>query len=242
MNTKIPFFIRTLAWLSVPALLAAKPTVDFTKDARPLLSEYCFHCHGTDKSICEANLRLDTGRSIQGSWRLPAIVPGKPGERTRLSLEQQGQGGHAPPKTGKALTPEQKKIIETWIARSQVRGALVLPTDCQPALPAKRSSDHPIDRFLEDSLSKEKLSFSPEADSVTLLRRLYFDLVGMPPTPREAERFLKNKSPKAFEQLVDRLLADERFGERMAVHWLDLVRFADTIGYHSDNFMEVSAY
>ena len=112
----------------------------------------------------------------------------------------------------------------------------------KPALPPKRSSDHPIDRFLENSLSKEKLALSPEADRITLLRRLYFDLIGMSPNPKEADLFLNDSSPEAFEQLVDRLLADERFGERMAVHWLDLVRFADTIGYHSDNFMEVSAY
>ena len=246
MNTKIPFFILTLSWLSIPIWTVAKPTVDFTKDVRPLLSEYCFHCHGPDKKKRKAKLRLDTQEgAFKNLGDYSAIVPGKPGESElvfRLNSKDKEEV-MPPPKTGKALTPDQKKIIEAWIAQgAKYEEHWSFRPIAKPTLPAKSSSDHPIDRLLEDSLTKEKLSFAPEADRITLLRRLYFDLVGMPPTPAEADRFLKDKSPKAFEQLVDQLLGDERFGERMAVHWLDLVRFADTIGYHSDNFMEVSAY
>ena len=186
-----------------------------------------------------------TGRSLQGPRRLFRHRP-RSTRRERIGLpppQQRQRRTHASPKTGKTLTPEQKKIIETWIASgAKYEEHWSFRPIAKPALPPKRSSDHPIDRFLENSLSKEKLALSPEADRITLLRRLYFDLIGMSPNPKEADLFLNDSSPEAFEQLVDRLLADERFGERMAVHWLDLVRFADTIGYHSDNFMEVSAY
>ena len=229
---------------SLPEIILAK--VDFTRDVRPILSEACFHCHGPDKNTRKAKLRLDTEEgSLKDLGGYSAIVSGKPEDSEllfRLNSKDKDEV-MPPPKTGKTLSPEQKKTIEAWIAQgAKYEEHWSFRPIAKPTLPAKRSSDHPIDRFLENSLAKEKLSFSPETDSVTLLRRLYFDLVGMPPTPEEAERFLKNKSPKVYEQLVDKLLADERFGERMAVHWLDLVRFADTIGYHSDNFMEVSAY
>ena len=99
-----------------------------------------------------------------------------------------------------------------------------------------------MDRFLAKRLESEAYSFAQPTEKKTLLRRLYFDLLGMPPTLKEANQFLTDKSDNAYDRLVDRLLADQRFGERMAVHWLDLVRYSDTIGYHSDNFMEVSAY
>ena len=246
MNSKIPFLILTFPWLFVPFSLRAKTEVDFTKDVRPLLSEYCFHCHGPDKSTREAKLRLDTEEgSLKDLGGYSAIVPGKPGESElvfRLHSKDKNEL-MPPPKTGKTLTDEQKKIIEAWIAQGgKYEEHWSFRPIAKPDLPPKRSSGHPVDRFLEDSLTQEKLTFSPEADRITLLRRLYFDLTGMTPTPEEAALFLNDSSPKAYDQLVDRLLGDERFGERMAVHWLDLVRFADTIGYHSDNFMEVSAY
>ena len=246
MNQTLFFSFVTSLWLLSSPTLQANPSVDFTKDVRPLLSEYCFQCHGPDKKKRKAKLRLDTQEgAFKDLGDYSAIIPGKPGDSElvfRLNSDDKEEI-MPPPKTGKVLTPEQKKIIEAWIAQgAKYEEHWSFRPIAKPALPPKRTSDHPIDRFLEDSLSKEKLAFAPETDRITLLRRLYFDLVGMPPTPVEAERFLKNKSPKAFEQLVDRLLGDERFGERMAVHWLDLVRFADTMGYHSDNFMEVSAY
>ena len=246
MNMKFPTFLSFSIYLTIPTLAFAKPVVDFTKDVRPLLSEYCFHCHGPDKSTREAKLRLDTeAGSLTDLGGYSAIVPGKPEESElvfRLHSDDKDEL-MPPPKTGKTLTPEQKKIIETWIASgAKYEEHWSFRPIAKPALPAKRSSGHAIDRFLEDSLSKEKLSLSPQTDKITLLRRLYFDLTGMSPNPAEADLFLEDSSPQAYENLVDRLLGDERFGERMAVHWLDLVRFADTIGYHSDNFMEVSAY
>ena len=240
------FFLHAGVFLLPLFPLLAKPTVDFTRDVRPLLSEYCFHCHGPDKSTREAKLRLDiqegAHRDLGG---YAALVAGKPAE-SELVLRINSSDKEEimpPPKTGKVLRPEQRKIIEAWIAQGgEYEEHWSFRPIARPDLPAKRSSAHPVDRFLEDSLTREKLSLSPEADKITLLRRLFFDLVGMSPNPEEAKLFLDDSSPEAYERLVDRLLEDERFGERMAVHWLDLVRFADTIGYHSDNFMEVSAY
>ena len=151
-----------------------------------------------------------------------------------------------PPETGKRLSENQKKILEDWIKQGAeyMEHWSFLPIDT-PSIPTKSTktkSKHPVDRFLAKRLESEPYSFAQPTEKKTLLRRLYFDLLGMPPTPDEANQFFKDKSDTAYDRLVDRLLADQRFGERMAVHWLDLVRYSDTIGYHSDNFMEVSAY
>ena len=216
------FFLHAGVFLLSLFPLLAKPTVDFTRDVRPLLSEYCFHCHGPDKSTREAKLRLDTQ---EGAHRdlggYAALVAGKPAE-SELVLRINSSDKEEimpPPKTGKVLSPEQRKIIEAWIAQGgeYEEHWSFRPID-RPDLPAKRSSAHPVDRFLEDSLTREKLSLSAEADKITLLRRLFFDLVGMSPNPEEAKLFLDDSSPEAYERLVDRLLVDERFGERMAVH------------------------
>ena len=248
MNNVYKMNLRTLLFsclsLSILSPLTAK--VNFTRDIRPILSDKCFACHGPDENTRKAKLRLDIRedaiKDLSGSR---AIVPGEP-EASELvfRLHSKDKDELMPPsKTGKVLTTEQKKIIETWINEgAKYEEHWSFRPIASPTLPVKHSSSHHVDRFIEDSLNKEKLTLSPEADRITLLRRLYFDLIGISPTPKEAELFLKDSSQKAYEQLVDRLLGDERFGERMAVNWLDLVRFADTIGYHSDNFMEVSAY
>jgi len=223
--------------------------VDFTNQVRPILSEYCFHCHGPDKSTREAKLRLDLSEgALADLGGYSAVIPGKPGESElvfRLHSEDEDEL-MPPPETGKTLTEEQKKILEDWIregAEYEEHWSFLPIEDPQiPGENAKTQSEHPVDRFLALKLLNEPFTFAEESDPVTLLRRLYFDLVGMPPTPEEAKGFLTNPSLEGYDQLIDRLLMDPRFGERMAVHWLDLVRYSDTIGYHSDNFMEVSAY
>ena len=241
--------LGTLVFLCLsPGLLSPLTAkVNFTRDIRPILSDKCFACHGPDEKTRKAKLRLDTRegalKDLEGSR---AIVPGKPDVSELLHrITTDDEDDRMPPgKSGKkSLTKKQASLFRKWITEGgEYQMHWSFRPIGKPSLPTKRSSDHPVDRFLEDSLTKEKLTLSPEADQITLLRRLYFDLTGMSPTPEEAEIFLKDSTPKAYRQLVDRLLGDERFGERMAVHWLDLVRFADTIGYHSDNFMEVSAY
>jgi len=244
LNNSVVFFTLCSFYSS----LLATP-VDFTNEVRPILSEYCFHCHGPDKSTRKAKLRLDLSEgALADLGGYSAVIPGKPEDSElmfRLHSEDEDEL-MPPPENGKSLTNEQKKILEDWIregARYQEHWSF-LPID-DPQVPeknAKTQSDHPVDRFLARKLLNEPFSFAEQSDPVTLLRRLYFDLVGMPPTPEEAKNFLSDSSSEAYDKLIDRLLIDPRFGERMAVHWLDLVRYSDTIGYHSDNFMEVSAY
>ena len=229
-------------------LFSAKE-VDFTKQVRPILSEYCFHCHGPDKGTREAKLRLDlSAGALKDLGGYSAVVPGKPEESElvfRLHSDDKDEL-MPPPETGKVLTNEQKQILEDWIKQGAIYeehwSFLPISNPPLPQTNQKTKSDHPVDRFLGQKLKGESFSFANRADNITLVRRLYFDLLGMPPSPEEANVFLNDKSENAFDQLVERLLNDERFGERMAVHWLDLVRYSDTIGYHSDVFMEVSAY
>ena len=229
-------------------LFSAKE-VDFTKQVRPILSEYCFHCHGPDKGTREAKLRLDlSAGALKDLGGYSAVVPGKP-EESELVFRLQSDDKDElmpPPETGKVLSNEQKKILEDWIKQGAIYeehwSFLPISNPPLPQTNQKTKSDHPVDRFLGQKLKGESFSFANRADNITLVRRLYFDLLGMPPSPEEANVFLNDKSENAFDQLVERLLNDERFGERMAVHWLDLVRYSDTIGYHSDVFMEVSAY
>jgi hypothetical protein len=223
--------------------------VDFTNDVRPILSEYCFHCHGPDKSTREAKLRLDLSEgALRDLGGYSAVIPGKPEDSElvfRLHSDDKDEL-MPPPETGKRLSEKQKKILGDWIKQGAVYeehwSFLPIDTPSVPTKTRKTKSAHPVDRFIAKKLENETFSFAVPSDKKTLLRRLYFDLLGMPPTPDEAKQFLNDQTDSAYDQLVDRLLADQRFGERMAVHWLDLVRYSDTIGYHSDNFMEVSAY
>ncbi|MBT3666760.1 MAG: DUF1553 domain-containing protein [Opitutae bacterium] len=231
-----------------PFLEATTP-VDFTNEVRPILSEYCFHCHGPDKGKREAKLRLDISEgALRDLGGYSAVIPGKP-EDSELVFRLHSEDAEEimpPPETGKTLTKKQKRILEDWIRQGAEYEEhwSFLPID-SPSIPTKSTktkSKHPVDRFLAKRLESEAYSFAQPTEKKTLLRRLYFDLLGMPPTLKEANQFLKDNSDNAYDQLIERLLSDPRFGERMAVHWLDLVRYSDTIGYHSDNFMEVSAY
>ena len=223
--------------------------MDFTNDVRPILSEYCFHCHGPDKSTRGSGSKTRLiERCYERPRRVLRIVPGKPEDSElvfRLHSDDKDEL-MPPPETGKRLNDKQKKILEEWIKQGaeykEHWSFLPISKPNVPANVSKSKSSHPIDRFLAQKIENEPFQFSQQTDKVTLLRRLYFDLVGMPPTPEEAKSFLQDKSNQAYTKLIDRLLADQRFGERMAVHWLDLVRYSDTIGYHSDVFMEVSAY
>ena len=249
MNYRKPHLLLFFLVLPLASLLNATPAVDFTNEVRPILSEYCFHCHGPDKNTREAKLRLDLSEGALGDLGgYSAVVPGKPEESELVFRLHSNDKDELmpPPESGKRLTQKQKKILEDWIKQGAEYEEhwSFLPID-NPSVPTqatKTKSKHPVDRFLAKKLESEAYSFAQPTEKKTLLRRLYFDLLGMPPTLDEANQFLNDKSDNFYNQLVDRLLADQRFGERMAVHWLDLVRYSDTIGYHSDNFMEVSAY
>jgi hypothetical protein len=225
--------------------------VDFNREIRPILSETCYQCHGPDRNQRKADLRLDLRdglfRSADGTT---VVVLGKP-EESELLLRITSEDDELrmpPPKAGKRLTPDQVARIRRWIEQGAVwkgHWAYLVPTRPEVPAAATRSASaavrpaHPIDRFIGARLDVEGLEPAPEADRATLIRRLSFDLVGLPPTPEEVDAFLRDGHPDAYEHLVDRLLASPHYGERMAIFWLDLVRFADTQGYHSDNHVDI---
>jgi hypothetical protein len=233
-------FMRVLSLLGLLLVSSARAEeLSYNRDVRPILSDNCFACHGPDKNQRKARLRLDE-RDVAIARK--AIVPGKPGESALVARieSKDTEERMPPPDSHKTLTPPQKEILKKWIAE----GAKYEPHWAYIPL-GKSESRNPkseIDSFILERLAKEKLAPSPEADRVTLIRRLTFDLTGLPPTWAEVQAFVKDDSPQAYDKLVDRFLASPHYGERMALFWLDLVRYADTIGYHSDNPMPVWPY
>jgi len=234
---------RLLLVLSTAALsLAADKPVDFDRDVRPILSDRCFACHGPDDKRRLANLRLDTEDGLfadRGSYRI--VTPGDSAKSRLLArISAANQAARMPPaQTGAGLTETQIATIRKWIeqgAKWERHWSFVPPQ--RPALPSVRNEKwlrNPIDRFVLARLEREGLKPSPEADRATLLRRLSFDLTGLPPATSEVDAFLADKSADAYEKQVDRLLALPQYGERMAMQWLDLARYADTHGYHIDS-------
>jgi hypothetical protein len=224
-------------------------TVDFNRDIRPILSENCYACHGPDKNKRKARLRLDEKDglfSAHGSTRL--IVPGKPEESElfRRVVTTDADERMPEPKSGKKLSERETALLRKWIEQgAEWKGHWAYLKPVRPPLPAVDEAGFvrtPVDRFILARLREENLAHAPEADRATLVRRLYFDLLGLPPTPAEVAAFVNDRDPDAYEHLVDRLLASPPYGERMAMYWLDLVRYADSIGYHSDNPMNVSPF
>lgn len=213
--------------------------VAFNRDIRPLLSDNCFHCHGPDASHRQADLRLDDREAAVAAG---AIVPGKAAsspliERVRATAPELVM---PPPEAHKTLTPAQQALLARWIdegAAYQKHWAYEPPV--KPAVP---QGAHAIDHVVRQRLTTLGLQPSAEADRRTLIRRLAFDLTGLPPTPEEVDAFVGDPAPDAYGRLVERMLASPHYGERMAIGWLDVVRFADSIGYHSDTPRNVWPY
>ena len=230
------------------ASAAAEPQVQFNRDIRPILSDNCLKCHGPDKNTRKAKLRLDLAEEAYRTRdEITPIVPGKPSdsEVVRRILASDPDDLMPPPKTGKQLTAEQKRLIEAWVAQgAKYEGHWAFTPPKRPALPNADAGwrRNPIDHFIKVRLDSEKLAPAPEADRRTLIRRVTLDLTGLPPAPETVEDFVRSRDPHAYEKLVRRLLQSERFGERMAVHWLDLVRYADTVGFHGDMPVSVWPY
>ncbi|MFL5241753.1 MAG: PSD1 and planctomycete cytochrome C domain-containing protein [Gemmataceae bacterium] len=224
--------------------------VDFNRQIRPLLSENCFACHGPDEKARKAKLRLDNreGAFSKRKGGGHVLVPGKPEESElflRIAAEEEEE--RMPPlKTGKRLTADQIELMRRWIkqgAEWSKHWSFIPPQ--RPALPLVNKSSwgrNGLDAFILARLEKEGLQPSPEANKETLIRRLTFDLTGLPPSPAEVDDFLADKSPDAYEKVVDRLLASPHFGERLALDWLDAARFADTHGYHIDSARDMTAW
>ena len=234
------FFSTTKTASVAPPQTAVKP-VDFNRDIRPILSDTCFKCHGPDEKQRMANLRLDDTEGLfvdRGSYRI--IVPGD-AEKSKLyqKISSTDDSFRMPPTySGRSLTPKQIELMKEWIdqgAKWEMLWSFVPPK--RPAVPAVKDNAWPrnsIDNFVLARLESEGLKPSPEADKATLLRRVYFDLTGLPPTPAEIDAFLADHSPDAYEKRVDQLLASPHYGERMAMPWLDMARYSDTHGYHID--------
>jgi hypothetical protein len=231
----------SIAVMLSAAAFSAPSAIEFNRDVRPILSDKCFGCHGPDATAKGIPLRLDreqTAKADLGGRR--AIVEGDPASSElvrRVTAERKAL--RMPPVTsGHALSDAEIGTLQQWIAegaRWQQHWSFLPPR--RPELPAVRNSSwvgNPIDRFVLARLEREGITPSAEADRETLIRRVSLDLTGLPPTPDEIDRFLKDSSPKAYEKLVDRLLASPRFGERMSIRWLDGARYADTNGYQYD--------
>ncbi|WP_165229150.1 PSD1 and planctomycete cytochrome C domain-containing protein [Aquisphaera insulae] len=222
-----------------------KSPVQFNRDIRPILSENCYSCHGPDKNRRKAKLRLDERDSAVA---LKAIVPGKADESEAISriFSDDAEAVMPPPSSHKSLTPAQKQAFKAWVAQGaeyQAHWAYVRPE--RPPVPAVRDASrvrNPIDTFIQAVLESKGITPSPDADRRTLIRRLSLDLIGLPPTPDEVRAFEQDDDPGAYEKLVDRLLRSPHYGERMAVPWLDMARFADTVGYHGDQGQRVFPY
>jgi hypothetical protein len=238
----------TLAWviaLAVAFPVSAAPKVDFNRDIRPLLSDHCFACHGNDTTQLKGSLRLDQRAAALAPAKSgkPAVVPGQPeaSELIRRILTTDVDDLMPPPESHKALNAAQKDLLRRWIAEgAEYQGHWAYQPPVRPRV-AGTGADA-LDQLVQARLPEAGVRPAPEADRRTLARRLYFDLVGLPPSPAEITAFEQDPAPDAYPRLVERLLASPHYGERMAQGWLDVVRFADTIGYHSDNPRNIWPY
>jgi len=237
-------FTLSFALAAALPVSAAPSNVDFSRDVRPILSDHCFRCHGPDPGQRKAKFRLDVRESAVAKG---AIVPGKPTESELIArATADNESERMPPADSgvKPLSPAQIDVLKRWIeqgAEYRAHWAFIPPT--RPPLPDGRGSDkNPIDRFILAKLGPAGLQPSAEADPVTLLRRVTLDLTGLPPTPAEVDAYLADTRPDRYERLVDRLLASPRYGERMALDWLDAARFADTHGYHIDSARDMTRW
>ncbi|HYV34549.1 MAG TPA: PSD1 and planctomycete cytochrome C domain-containing protein [Gemmataceae bacterium] len=218
-------------------LFASNDAVDFNRDIRPILAENCFSCHGQDASKRKAKLRLDERQSAIDAG---AIAPKNTAasELIQRIFADDPDTRMPPLKSNRKLSAEQKDLLKRWIeegAEYKPHWAFVAPV--RPVLPKVKQSNwvrNPIDAFIMAKLETEGLKPSPETDRVTLLRRLYSDLIGLPPTPQEVDAFVADKSDNAYEKLVDKLLASKHYGERLALPWLDTARYADSNGFQQD--------
>lgn len=246
----------TLALLTFAVMTAASAaesspsSLSYNRDIRPILTDSCFACHGPDSAARKASLRLDSFAMATAERKdsKPAIVPGKPEESSLIArIFTTDEDDVMPPvKTKKFLKPEHKELLKRWVAEGakyEAHWSFIPPVKAEP--PAVQKQDwvrNPIDQFILAGLEQAGLTPAEEADRKTLARRLSLDLTGLPPAPEVVRNFEEDKSPDAYEKLVDQFLSSERYGEHRGRYWLDAARYADTHGIHIDNYREIWAY
>ena len=240
INSGAPWGVE-LTETEADAVRVAEQGVDFNREIRPILSRNCFACHGPDAGNRQMGLRLDKLEGMLGErtgFGGPVIVPGNADDSLLYQRISAPLAGYRMPFNRPPLTANQIETVRRWInqgAQWQSHWAFIAPE--QPELPAIANPSwpqNPIDNFVLARLDQEGLSPSPEADRATLIRRVSLDLTGLPPTLAELDAFLDDDAPGAYEAVVNRLLQSSRYGERMAVDWLDAARYADTNGYQTD--------
>lgn len=235
-----------LSWCFLALLLSGIATasdditlqpLEFNRDIRPILAEKCFSCHGPDPNKRKADLRLDQRQSALNAG---AIDPSDSLIIDRIHSDDSDLL-MPPPDSNRHLSQQDKKILTRWIQEGavyQAHWAFVAPVQMNPpvidTLSLQNWPNNPIDNFILAKLEKVGLTPSPEANREILIRRLYADLIGLPPSPKKVDEFLADQSPDAYEQLVNSLLASQHYGERMAIAWLDAARFADSNGFQQD--------
>ena len=250
MKSPFPTLAPTLALLTLASGLQPWGTVawagkvDFNAEVRPILSDHCFACHGPDAKKVKGGLRLDLQEAATHEAKSGkiAVVPGHPdqSELVRRILSSDPETQMPPPEAHKPLSPREQEILQRWIRDGgEYKGHWAYTV---PARSPELSGPRSIDGLVRARLTEQQLQPAPVADRRTLIRRLAFDLTGLPPTPDEINDFEQDEAPDAYERLVERLIGSPHYGERMAIGWLDVVRFADTIGYHSDNPRNIWPY
>ena len=237
-------FVGAAARPSAPA--AAGP-VDFTRQIRPLLSDRCFRCHGPDASRRKAELRLDLRegafKKLPAGWAI--VKPGDPAksELIRRITTEEIEDAMPPAESHLSLSEDEKALLTRWVAEgADYRPHWSFAPVPRATTPASKGLPNPIDAFVRARLEPEGLAPAPSAPRDVLIRRVAFDLTGLPPSLDEIDAFLADRTPGAYERMVDRYLASPAYGERMAMDWLDLARYADTYGYQNDFERDMSAY
>jgi hypothetical protein len=222
---------------ATPALATPKEPIVFNRDIRPILAKNCFSCHGQDAKKRKAKLRLDVVEGALSTRKgVTAIAPGNLSESEMWAriISKDVDELMPPPDSRKSLSAEEKETLKLWIkqgARYETHWAFITPE--RPKVP--KGAANPIDAFLQRRLAKEGIEPAPLTNPETLVRRVHLDLTGLPPSPKEVDEFLSDKSPNALEKLITRLMKRQTYGEHMARYWLDLARYADTHGLHLDN-------
>jgi hypothetical protein len=219
--------------------------IEFNRDIRPILSAACFKCHGFDERARQADLRLDDATAASA-----VIDPQQPFESAfwQRIVSSDPEQVMPPPGELKQLSENDKQMLERWLASgARYQGHWAFEPIAQPEAPEpsddlKAWHQHPIDRFLRASQQRSGLSPQPEADRETLIRRVALTLTGLPPALEAVDQFLADRSDTAYENMVDRYLSSQQYGEEMAKHWLDIARYGDTHGLHLDNVRQIWAY